>query len=134
MAASPLRRTRLRVLAAWFAQGALALGLVLTVVIGAATGATDWSFVAVMALLLAGGLAAWLRFEAGIPLIVLDVVFGLLGIGLAVVDPGGAGPADLARRFVGGLWTIGGFVGCIALIAATSRGDSATDDIDTTAY
>ena len=134
MAASPLRRMRLRVLAAWLAQAALALGLILTVVIGAATGATDWSFVAVMALLLAGAIGAWLRFEAGIPLIVLDLVFGLLGVGLAVVDPGGAGPAELARRFVGGLWTIGGFVGFVALIAATSRGDSATDDVDTTSY
>src|SRR3712207_5523985 len=105
-----LRRMRLRVLAAWLAQGAIGLGLGLTVVIGAATGATDWSFVAVMTLLFAGALAAWLRFEAGIPLMVLDFVFGLLGIGLAVTDAGGGAPADLVRRFIGGLWTIGGFV------------------------
>jgi len=124
---------RLRVLAAWFGQAAIVLALVLTVVVGAA-GATDWSFVAVMALLFGGAMTAWLRFEAGIPLIVLDVVFGLLGLGLAVVDPGGASPADLVRRFIGGLWTIGGFAGAIALIASTSRGDQATDDVDTTAY
>jgi hypothetical protein len=38
------------------------------------------------------------------------------------------------RRFVGGLWTIGGLVGVVALIASTSRGGSVTDDVDTTAY
>ncbi len=134
MTGSLLRRMRLRVLAAWIAQGAIALGLGLTVVLGAASAGTDWSFVAVMAILFAVAVGAWLRFAYGIPLIVLDVIFGLLGLGIAVVDAGGATPADLVRRFVGGLWTVGGFLGAAALVASTGSGDSATDDIDSTAY
>ncbi len=134
MAGPLLRRMRLRVLAAWIAQGAIGLGLGLSVVIGAATAGTDWSSVAVMVILLGAALAAWIRFEFGIPLIVLDLLFGLLGVGAALVDTGGMTPADFVRRFVGGLWTIGGFVGAVALIASTRSGDSATDDIDSTAY
>jgi hypothetical protein len=134
MAASLLRRIRFRVLAAWFAQGAIALGILLSIVVGAATGTADWSSVAVMVIFIAGAMLAWLRFAFGIPLIVLDILFGLLGLGIAVVDPGGSTPADLVRRFVGGLWTIGGIVGAVALIASTGRGDHPTDDVDTTAY
>jgi len=125
---------RFRVLAAWFAQGALAVGLLLTIVVAAATGGADWSSVAVLAIGLAAGVAAWVRFELGIPLIILDAVFALLGLGMAAVDPGGDAPADLVRRFVGGLWTVGGVVGVVALIASTSRGDDASRDVDTTAY
>ena len=134
MAVPSLRRMRLRVFTAWIAQGAIALGIVLTAVVGTATGGTDWSSVAVMVLFLAGALFAWLRFAFGIPLIALDVLFGLLGLGLAIADVGGSAPADLVRRFVGGLWTIGGFAGAVALIASTSSGDRATDDVDATSY
>jgi hypothetical protein len=115
-------------------KGALVLGLVLSVVVGSATGAADYSFVAVMVFLLAAGLTAWLKFEFGIPLVIVDLLFGLIGLGVAVVDPAGDTAADLVRRFVGGLWTIGGIVGGVALIASTSRGDSVTDDVDSTAY
>jgi hypothetical protein len=125
---------RFRVLAAWMSQIAIAVGLLLTIIAGAATGGTDWSSVAVLVLAFVGSIAAWLRFELGIPLVVADVLFALLGLGLGLVDPGGTGPADLTRRFVGGLWTIGGVVGAIALIASTSRGDDASRDIDSTAY
>jgi hypothetical protein len=134
MTASRLRRMRVRVLAAWFAQAAIGLGILLGAVVGAATGNVDWSAVAVMVVLLAAGLVAWVRFGFGVPLIVLDVLFALLGIGMGVVDPGGTAPADLVRRFVGGLWTIGGLAGAVALIASTGRGESATADVDTTAY
>ena len=134
MAVRRVPRMRFRVLAAWFAQGALAVGLLLTIVVAAATGGADWSSVAVLAIGLAAGVAAWVRFELGIPLIILDAVFALLGLGMAAVDPGGDAPADLVRRFVGGLWTVGGVVGVVALIASTSRGDDASRDVDTTAY
>jgi hypothetical protein len=134
MAGPPLRRMRFRVLAAWFAQGAVALGIVLSAVAGAATGTGEWSSIAVLLLLFAGAMVAWLRFAFGIPLIVLDILFALLGLGVAAVDPGGSTPADLVRRFVGGLWPIGGIVGAVALIASTSRGDRPTDDVDTTSY
>ena len=125
---------RVRVLAAWLAQGAIALGILLSAIVGAATAGVDWSAVAVMVLVLGAGVVAWVRFGFGVPLMVLDVLFGLLGVSMGLVDPGGTAPADLVRRFAGGLWTIAGFAGIVALIASTSRGESATADVDTTSY
>ena len=133
-AVTVLARVRFRVLAAWMSQVAVGVGLLLAIVSGAATGGTDWSSVAVLVLAFAASIAAWIKFELGIPLMVVDVLFALLGVGMALVDPGGAAPADLVRRFVGGLWTLGGVLGAVALIASTRRGDDATRDIDSTAY
>jgi len=129
-----LGRMRRRVLVAWLAQAALVLGLVLTAAVAAVVGTEDWSFVAVMAIFTAVGVGLWVQFEVGIPLVVVDLVYALVGSAITIVDAGGSDPAAWVRRVVAALWAVGGMVGVIALVLSTRVSGDPRGDIDTTAY
>ena len=124
---------RRRTIVAWVAQGALVLGLVLTVGTAAVVGVDDWSFMAVMAVLIGSGIGLWLRFAFALPLMMVDVAYVLVGGGL-LSTPAPGEPTLLVRSVVGGLWVVGGMVGSIALAMATRMSGDPRDDIDTTAY
>jgi hypothetical protein len=94
----------------------------------------DWSFIAVMIILTMVGLAVWVRFSFGIPLLVADVVYLLMGIGLSTTTPVAGDPGLAARSLVSVLWVVGGLGGLVAIVASTRVSGDPRDDIDSTAY
>ena len=128
-------RMRSRVLVAWIAQAMLVLGLALSIVAAGSLGAADWSFVAVMTILLAGGIGLWLRFGLGLLLMITDVVYLLMGFAIGMADYAAApAPFDAIPRLVSALWFVGGLLGLVSLVASTHRAGRPSDDVDTTAY
>jgi hypothetical protein len=125
---------RRRVLVVWIAQAALVLGLAITTMTAAAVGLDDWSFMAVMAILIGFGLALWVRFSFGIALLMADVVYLLVGAGLASTAEAATEPTLLARALVSVLWVVGGFVGVVAIAMSTRASGNPRDDIDSVAY
>jgi len=129
-----IRRMRRRVLMAWVAQVALVLGLAITVATAASIGIEDWSFIAVMVILIAFGLTLWVRFAFGIPLLMANIVYLLIGAGLSSPAAGAADPMPGVRTVVSALWIAGGLLGVVAIALSTRVSGNPRDDIDTTAY
>ncbi len=127
-------RMRLRVLAAWIAQALLVAGLVLSVVVAGSLGAADWSFVAVMTIATVLGVALWVRFALGLPLLIADLVYLLMGLAIGSADYGLPSPFEGLPRLVSALWVVGGLVGMVGLVASTHAVGRPRDDIDSTAY
>lgn len=127
-------RMRRRVLAAWIAQGLLVAGLGLSVVAAGSLGAEDWSFIAVMTILTAIGLALWVRFSFGLPLLLVDLVYLAMGLAIGAADYGLPAPFGALPRLVSALWVVGGILGTVALVASTQGAGRPRDDIDSTAY
>ncbi len=109
-------RMRRRVLAAWIAQGLLVGGLGLSLVAAGSLGAEDWSFIAVMTILIA------------------DLVYLVMGLAIGSADYGLPAPFEALPRLVSALWVVGGTVGTVALVASTQSAGRPRDDIDSTAY
>ncbi len=127
-------RMRRRVLAAWIAQGLLVGGLGLSLVAAGSLGAEDWSFIAVMTILSAVGLVLWVRFSFGLPLLIADLVYLVMGLAIGSADYGLPAPFEALPRLVSALWVVGGTVGTVALMASTQSAGRPRDDIDSTAY